>query len=152
MKDFAHNNFRTMSCWRQKILLSSLFYIWDQIKFRRNSTASTRVEVFGWIFVRNAVNAVNFCKKCGDCGWCGEKNYFTAFHRIYKNSPRNSPHAYKKSPHRFLWPVNLRNEVNAVNAVQNNNSPPSAAFLTKIHSEIHIISLKSHHIGFSTFT
>ena len=55
-----------------------------------------RLEVFGWVYVRNAVNAVNFCKKCGDCGECDLKN-FNDFHRIsYQISPRNSPHFLQK--------------------------------------------------------
>ena len=69
---------------------------------------ATRVEVFGYIFVRNAVNAVYFCKNCDDCGECGENKYFTAFHRI----------SYKNSPHQLLWQNNVRNAVKAVNAVK----------------------------------
>ena len=58
----------------------------------------TRVEVFGQIFVRNAVNAVNLYKKCGDWGEWGENEYFTAFHRIsYKSSPRTLGRA-------MVWP------------------------------------------------
>ena len=45
-------------------------------------TITIRVEVFGWIFVRNAVNAVNFWKKYCYCGECGEKKYFTPFYLI----------------------------------------------------------------------
>ena len=49
---------------------------------------STRVEVFGWIFVRNAVIAVNSVKKLP---------FFTAFptkihHRIRHISYKSSPH------------------------------------------------------------
>ena len=70
----------------------------------RKCQMSTRVEVFGYIFVRNAVNAVNFCKKRGDCGDCGEKNnspHFTAFltntqREIHRISYKNSPHMISK--------------------------------------------------------
>ena len=49
------------------------------------------VEVFGLIFVRNAVNAVIICNKFGDCGECGDNKNFTTFHRIsYKNSPQKN--------------------------------------------------------------
>ena len=65
------------------------------------------------------MNAVNYRKKCGDCGECGEKNnspLFTAFltkihHQIHRIS-------YENSPHRLLWQINVRNAVNAVNAVK----------------------------------
>ena len=65
-----------------------------------------------WIFVKNAVFAVNAVKK-------NKKNnspLFTAFlkkihHQIHRIS-------YKNSPHRLLWQINVRNAMNAVNAVK----------------------------------
>ena len=63
--------------------------VYLETKMVRNNVIGlsyTRVEVFGQIFVQNAVNTLNFCKKCGDCGECGEKKYLAAFHRFsYKN-------------------------------------------------------------------
>ena len=70
--------------------------------------SAIRVEVFVWIFVRNAVNAVNFCEKCGDCGECGEKN-FSAFHRIsYKNSPHLLSNVY------WIWFKFTRNIIEGI--------------------------------------
>ena len=53
-----------------------VLHFYETISQLRIPRYPTRVEVFGQIFARNAVNTVNFCKKCGDCGECGEKNTF----------------------------------------------------------------------------
>ena len=63
------------------------------------------------------MNAVNFCTIRGDCSECGEK----IFHRIsYKNSPREIHRiSHKYSPHRLLCQIEVKNTVNAMNAVKN---------------------------------
>ena len=56
-----------------------VLHLYETMSQLRIPRYPARVEVFGWIFVRNAVNTVNFGRKCGDCGECGEKK---TFHRI----------------------------------------------------------------------
>ena len=51
------------------------------------------------------------------------------------------------TPHRLFWQINVRKAVNAVNAVEKKLSL-FTSFLTKVHREIHRISLKTHRIRF----
>ena len=77
---FFDNNF-----WSQ--IFSTVLIIDPLLEYECQWDIRARVEVFGYIFVRNAVIAVNCYKKFRDCGECGESKYLTAFHRIYRNSP-----------------------------------------------------------------
>ena len=59
---------------------------------------------------------MRFCKKCGEYGGKNNSPVFAAFltkihHEIHHIS-------YKISLHRLVWQINVRNAVNAVNAVK----------------------------------
>ena len=90
----------------------------------------SRVEVFGQIFVRNAMNEVNFCKKCDDCGECCENKYFTAFYHI---SYKNSPHFLQKFTALSFAAISFKKCGESGEWGEKNNSPHFTTFLTKIH-------------------
>ena len=85
------------------LLLHTISSLFLKINFLRNYW-----NVFIFLLVSRVEVLIEFCKKCGGCVECGEKN----FHRIFY---KNSPPFYENSPHRFLWQIDVRNAVNAVN-------------------------------------